>query len=174
MALTIIIESAGATTAQLITKFTEIKNKLSRPDPTNAVIEVAKLWSISYKGEGSAVGGWVQLAQHTIDERARLGFSAGPILIRQGSLESMTTAFFVQGREGSASSVTNYGKQSIATHASLSIANGTATLGVSGPKTVHQYGSKNIPARPFWFTDRNVILAARLGVINWIKKEVTE
>ncbi len=153
--------------------FTQILNKLSRPDPTKAVKQVATMWAHSYKSEGGQVGGWVQLAQSTVEDRERQGFSGRhPILIRQGSLYAMSTLFFMQGQQGQASAWSTYGGRSIRTSASLEINGGTAILGMSGPKTVHQKGNWTPPRRQYWFTDRNIILAARLGVIEWIRDEV--
>jgi hypothetical protein len=154
-------------------KVNQMLGKLGKPDVTRSVKHVAKMWAANYKTEGSQVGGWVQLAESTVREREKQGFSgAHPILIRQGSLYAMSTLFFMQGQAGSASGWSTYGNRSIRTTASLEITGGKATLGLSGPKTVHQKGNWTPPKRQYWFTDRNVVLAARLGVLEWIRDEV--
>lgn len=153
--------------------FKKITDKLRVPDPTRSVKRVAEMWGANYRTEGGQVGGWVALAQRTIEEREKQGFPGEhPILIRQGSLYAMSTLFFMQGQQGNASAWSTYGGRSVRTSASLDISGGTATLGMSGPLTVHQKGNWTPPKRPYWFTNRNVVLAARLGVIEWIKDEV--
>lgn len=153
--------------------FNKIMNRLQTPDPTRSVKRVAEMWAANYRQEGKMIGGWVALAQRTIEEREKQGFGGtSPILIRQGSLYAMSTLFFMQGQHGSASAWSSYGGRSIRTSASLDINGGTATLGMSGPLTVHQKGNWTAPKRQYWFTDRNIVLAARLGVIEWIEDEV--
>lgn len=172
MPLNIVIESDGNIPAAEAV-FKKITDKLRVPDPTRPVKRVAEMWGANYRTEGSQVGGWVALAQRTIEERERQGFPGShPILIRQGSLYAMSTLFFMEGRPGTASAWSTYGGRSVRTMASLDISGGTATLGMSGPLTVHQKGNWTPPKRPYWFTNRNVVLAARLGVIEWIKDEV--
>lgn len=171
MPLTIRIE--GGSTSQQQAVFDRIMKRLQVPNPTNAVKKVAEMWAHNYRSEGGMVGGWTQLAQSTVEDRQRQGFGgAHPILIRQGSLYAMSTLFFMQGQQGSSSAWSSYGGRSIRTSASLDITQGTATLGMSGPKTVHQKGNWTPPKRQYWFTDRNVILAARLGTLEWIRDEV--
>lgn len=172
MPITIIIEQPiGIEAAQ--EAFKGIITKLREPDPRNAVKRVAEMWAHNYRSEGSQVGGWVALAQSTVADREAQGFGgAHPILIRQGSLYAMSTLFFMQGRAGVDSATSMNDGRSIRTTASLDISGGTATLGLSGPKTVHQKGNWTPPRRQYWFTDRNVTLAARLGVIEWIRDEV--
>lgn len=155
--------------------FKTILTKLQEPNPSRAVKHVAEMWAHNYRSEGDQVGGWVALAESTVRQRESQGFAGRhPILIRQGSLYAMSTLFFMQGREGTASAWTTYRgeNRSVRTTATLSINDGTATLGLSGPLTVHQKGNWTPPKRQYWFTDRNVILAARLGVIEWIRDEV--
>lgn len=172
MAVQIIIESVGASFEQVRKVYDEMYAKLMKPDPTRAVKQVATLWSQNYRTEGSMVGGWPALAQSTIDDRMRQGFGAGPILIRQGSLYAMSTLFFMQAQRGSAQAWSTYGGRSVATQASLDITGGTATLSMAGPKTVHQTGKWTPPRRQYWFSDRNAVLSARIGVIDWIAEEV--
>lgn len=172
MPINIIIEP-GIGISEARHKFGLILNRLSRPDPRKAVKRVAEMWAHNYRGEGNQVGGWVALAQATVEAREKEGFGGShPILIRNGSLYAMSTLFFMQGQEGAASATTQSSGRSITTHASLSISNGVATLGMSGPLTVHQKGNWTPPKRQYWFTDRNVVLSARLGVIEWIRDEV--
>lgn len=172
MPLNIIIEpGVGISAAQHA--FKTIMGKLNTPDPRKSVQRVAEMWAHNYRSEGSQVGGWVALAQSTVEDREREGFGgAHPILIRQGSLYAMSTLFFMEGRQGTATSTSMNDGRGIRTTATLDISGGTATLGLSGPKTVHQKGNWTPPKRQYWFTDRNVILSARLGVLEWIKDEV--
>lgn len=175
MPIKIIIEQNDNNIQGIIDRYHKIYNKLMTPDPTRAVKQVATQWGLSYRNEGSGVGGWVALAQKTVDDRIRQGFGGEhPIMIRQGSLYAMSTLFFMAGQPGAAKGWSTYGGRSVATSASLSISGGTATLGLSGPKTVHQKGNWTPPARPYWFTDRTAVLAARLGVIEWIEQEVVQ
>lgn len=151
----------------------KILERLQRPDPRKSVQQVAKMWAANYRNEGSMVGGWAQLAASTQKDRADEGFGAAhPILIRYGSLYAMSTLFFMEGRAGSVSSVGSSDGRSIRTSASLDLSGGTAVLGMSGPKTVHQKGNWTPPKRQYWFTDRNIVLAARVGAIEWIRDEV--
>lgn len=172
MPINIIIEPGiGISEARFKTK--QIIDRLSKPNPQRAVKHVAEMWAHNYRSEGSQVGGWVALAQATVEDRQKEGFGGShPILIRHGSLYAMSTLFFMQGQEGSASASMQSSGRTITTHASLSISNGVATLGMSGPLTVHQKGNWTPPKRQYWFTDRNVVLSARLGVIEWIRDEV--
>lgn len=171
MPVNIIIK--GGDTRQQRAAVNRIMDKLRVPDPSKAVKRIAEVWALSYRGEGNQVGGWTGLAQSTMEERARQGFNpSGPILIRQGSLYAMSTLFFAQGRRGLASGWSTYGGRSIRTTASLEITNGVATLGLSGPKTIHQKGNWTAPKRQYWFTNRVAIQATRLGVVEWIKDEV--
>lgn len=172
MPINIFFENNGSTLG-MQQAFNRILGRLSRPDPKRAVKRVAEMWAHNYRGEGNQVGGWVALAQATVEAREKEGFGGShPILIRNGSLYAMSTLFFMQGQEGAASATTQSSGRSITTHASLSISNGVATLGMSGPLTVHQKGNWTPPKRQYWFTDRNVVLSARLGVIEWIRDEV--
>jgi hypothetical protein len=172
MAVKIIIENQGASFEKVKQVYDTIYSKLMKPDPTRAVKHVAEIWSQNYRTEGSMVGGWPALAQSTIDTRLRQGFGAGPVLFRQGSLYAMSTLFFMQGQKGTVQSWSTYGGRNIATSASLEINGGKATLSMGGPKTVHQTGSWTPPRRAYWFSDRNAIIAAREGTIEWIKDEV--
>jgi hypothetical protein len=173
MPINITIESVGTPISEVMRKIQAVYDKLMQPDPKRAVIKVAEMWAVNYRSEGRMVGGWPQLAQSTIDDRARQGFSGEhPILIRQGSLYAMSTEFFTKGQAGAARAYSNYGGRSISTNASLSIAGGAAMLGLGGPKVVHQTGNWTPPRRQYWFTDQNIIQAARLGVTEWITDEV--
>jgi hypothetical protein len=163
----------GVGTSKARFEINKMLGKLGRPDPTRAVKRVAEMWAHNYRSEGSQVGGWVQLAKSTVEDRQKQGFPGEhPILIRQGSLYAMSTLFFMQGQQGNAAAYSTYGGRSIRTSASLEITGGTAILGMSGPKTVHQKGNWTPPRRQYWFTNRPVVLAARLGVIEWIRDEV--
>lgn len=169
------IEQNGATPQMVQNRLTRIIDRLSRPDPTQAVKKVGDIWAMNYKTEGSYVGGWANLAYQTIRDREARGYGGEhPIMIRRGSLYAMSALFFAQGQPGSASASTNSSGNTATTNASLSIVNGTATLSLSGPLVKHQFGdpSTNLPARPYWFTNKQVVLAARLGVLDWIKREV--
>lgn len=175
MAVRIIIENRGASIATTARKIEAIHQRMQRPDPTRAVKKVAETWGLSFKREGAAVGGWTALAQATVDERIRQGYQGDhPILIRQGSLYAMSVLFFMAGRPGRATATSTYGGRPVTTSANLSIADGTATLGLSGPKTIHQKGEHGVPERPYWFSTTNAVLAARAGVIEWISKEALE
>lgn len=172
MPLTIVIESNGNIPAAR-KYFDTLMTRLQKPDPKRAVKRVAEMWAHNFKGEGSMVGGWAQLAQSTIEERERQGFGGThPILIRYGSLYAMSTLWFMDARPGIATSWSMNRGRPVATTASLDITDGTATLGLAGPKTVHQKGNWTPPKRQYWFTDRNIVLAARLGVLEWINDEV--
>lgn len=176
MAVLIDMQFDKASLDQVKAELKKMFKKLSKPNPTKAVQNVAQVWALSYREEGSGVGGWVGLAERTIEERQLQGFGDGPILIRGGALFSMSSLFFMRGRKGRASASTNYGKRYVRTTASLDIHDGVATMSMGGPKTIHQKGmrSKNLPARPFWFTDATTLRAARTGVIQWIIDEVTK
>lgn len=176
MPINIIIENVGASPRQVQEVFETVYGKLMRPDPTRAVKHVAEVWAVSYRAQGSLVGGWWRLADRTVEERVRQGFGSGPILRRSGSLYDSSIEFFLAGRPGSRSTSSHYGGRSITTTGTLNISDGTAVLGVSGPKTVHQVGSriKGIPVRQYWFNNRASQLGARLGVLEWINKEVLE
>jgi hypothetical protein len=172
MPITITIEQNAGIDAAM-QAFNLILKKLQVPDPRNAVKRVAEMWAHNYRSEGSQIGGWVALAQRTVEDREAEGFGGQhPILIRHGSLYAMSTLYFMQGKEGTAVSYGMNDGRAIRTSATLEISGDTATLGMSGPKTVHQKGNWTPPRRQYWFTDRNVILAARLGTIEWIRDEV--
>lgn len=172
MPLTIVIESSGnIPAAQKF--FDRMMSHLRKPDPTRSVKRVAEMWAHNFQGEGSMIGGWAQLAQSTIEQRERQGFGGThPILIRYGSLYAMSTLWFMNAKPGTATAWSQGSGRAVPTTASLDITDGTATLGLSGPKTVHQKGNWTTPKRQYWFTDRNIVMAARLGVLEWINDEV--
>ena len=175
MPIQIKIEQNGASMEQVRNRFNRITDRLSRPDPTQAVKKVGDIWALNYKQEGSMVGGWAALAHQTIRDREARGYPGEhPIMIRRGSLYAMSALFFAQGNPGSASASTNSSGNTATTTANLSIVGGTAHMSLSGPLVKHQFGdpSQNLPARPYWFTNKQVVLAARLGVLDWIKREV--
>lgn len=151
----------------------KIKDTVEHPDPRKAVEKVSDVWARSFAGQGSYVGGWAALAEHTIEQRRAQGFPPGPIMLRSGSLRDMATRFFNPAREGRGSSTSNYGSQTVTTVATLTLSkDGTATMGLSGKKVANQKGHGAVPARPFWFTDATTSRAAREGAIEWFKGEL--
>jgi|SRR5688500_8360914 len=174
MPINVIIENRGAPISEVRAAVDRIRDRLSRPDPTRAVKRLAEVWGVSYKQEGGLAGGWPSLADSTVEERLRQGFPAAPILRRSGSLYDMSIEFFMAGRPGASTRNSSYGGRTVPTTATLNINDGTATLGLSGPKVVHQLSKRSPPNRPYWFSERNSQTAARLGVIEWIEKEALE
>ncbi len=129
MPIQIKIEQRGSSIETVRQRYYRILNRLSKPDVSRSVKKVAEIWAVNYRSEGKQVGGWAQLAQQTVADRAKRGYGGEhPIMIRQGSLYAMSTLFFMQGQQGSASATTRSSGNSVTTRANLSMANGVAIL----------------------------------------------
>lgn len=141
-----------------------------------AVHEIAEEWDDNFRSEGSEVGGWAALAEATIKRRAAAGYPAWPILVRYGALRKVAIEGFMSANSsGSWASGDNYSGHN--TKGTLRLNKGEATLSAHGWKVANQWGHPNwrgkpIPARPFWYIDRNVRSSARDGVVRWIVDEV--
>lgn len=150
-----------------------------------ATHNVAGVFAQNYASEGGMVGGWPGLADYTLNIREWQGVPPGPILIRyeSGGLWSMAVDFFLTARAGSRASAggsypfKTWSDQTV--NAQLQVGDNRATLSLSGSyKLLNQWGHPNwgqmsdVPARPFWFVNDNVVREAREGVESWIQDEV--
>lgn len=162
-----------------------IVERLGRPEKglEEATHRVAGVFKDNYDSEGGLVGGWPELSEYALNIREWQGVPPGPILVRYGSLRSMAVDFFRTARSGSSDSAGSstpfktWSDQTVS--AQLGISGGVATLRLSGGyKLLNQWGHGNwgpmgdVPARPFWFVNDEVVRAARDGVEEWIKDEV--
>lgn len=140
---------------------------------------VARVWEKNFRTGGSAVGGWAQLAEATLNNRARQGMPSGPILIKYGALKSVVTEGFMEAN-GSGQWSRNDPYSDHSTRGRLTISKGVAKLSAHGWKIANQYGHSNgrgssdVPARPFWFVDRTVQAAARGAIEEWLEDEVLD
>lgn len=146
---------------------TMVKDRLAQPNPTESVKKVAEVWKQRFDAEGR--GNWPPLQPATVADRISKGYGAGPMLVRSRSLRHAALTLFLSGSPGTR---TWRDARGIPTTSSFSVSGGTATLEMSGVKIKHQTGNWNHPARPFWFTDPTTVEAAKIGIVEWIEKEV--
>jgi hypothetical protein len=162
--------------AELLSYLGSIADKLRSPDLNHSVNYVATYWGSSFRSEGSAIGGWADLAQRTVDDREAQGYNgSNPILYRYGSLYQTSTQFFARAKgSGSMSMDTPYDSRGITTTARLELSPGMAHLSLDGPKTSLQFAgirTRRAP-RPFWFVIPAVTMEARKGLERWIVEDV--
>ena len=117
------------------------------------------------EGRGFGLGGWDDLAESTIAERERKGFSGEhPILVRYGELRAITaTSLRTAGGSGTFGSTDPDGK-TIRVELNIGDNGGYATA--SGMKAWNQVPTRNAPARPFWFTTKTVTRAIRTRAVD--------
>lgn len=137
---------------------------------------IADIWRENFDSGGRLVGGWADLSERTMEERSQLGLNPSqPILYRYGNLRAIAVEFF-QGIATSSgwgwSSASDIGDGDMQAATYFRQGKDGATLSFSSVKAVHQYGSTNIPARPFWFVDDSIIGGARDVILDWLDKEV--
>lgn len=172
----ITVTITGGDTRQQIEYINRVRRRLQ--DPQGGLIAAANatagVWEDNFRTSGGEVGGWAELAQSTLDNRARQGMPSGPILIKYGALKAVVTEGFMEAKgPGSWSKNDPYSPHT--TSARLTINKGLATLSARGWKIANQYGYSNrryAPARPFWFVNRNVMAASKKAVEKWIADEV--
>lgn len=127
-----------------------------------ALNEAALVWQQNFVSEGIMVGGWMALAQKTIEERERLGFPGEhPILIRYGHLKMVTTdALIAATRPTTIAKTDSQGKQA-----------GVVIGANQGSVNVRAIGDKarNQGARPYWFVNSAVQQRARDGALGKVK-----
>lgn len=144
-----------------------------------ATNRVADAWRSSFDASGSMVG-WAPLSEVTNIIRESQGFPREvPILFRSGALRRVAVDKFQDAtRSGSWQKSDSYSRHT--TSGRLSIKDGVASLSVSGWKVTNQTGfsyrrgnrTVRVPGRPFWFVNDTVRYQARVGVAEWVKKEV--
>lgn len=145
---------------------------------SKAVQELAKVFDENFQSEGGKVGGWKPLADATIRRREYYGYPGEhPIMIRYSALRGVVAEDMKPGKPGRFSRSDNYSGH--VTQGSLDIDTDTAILTAKGWKVSNQYGFKNkygskTPARPFWFTNKHAVRAAKDGVVMWIVDEVVK
>ena len=144
-----------------------------------AINRIADMWLDSFDAEGSRVTGWQPLSEYTVMRREEDGYGGtNPILKRSGALKSVMVEGFTRiKRPGITSRNDTYSSQT--TRAGLALSgDGAVVITASGWKVSNQYDTSSQrfghPARPIWFVDKNVLTAARGGLVDWLANEVLE
>lgn len=134
--------------------------------------KIADVWKNWYDSEGE--GSWDPLAPGTEEERARQGFSpAHPILVRSGALRNAAVEELLRARGPLARTFNDNYSGSGTTITIGGGANGMV-INLHGRKVINHHGSRSRrpPARPIWFVDKEVLLAAADGAVEWLKDDV--
>jgi hypothetical protein len=145
-----------------------VKNLASNPDTSGMVREVAGVWAENFRGEGSMVGGWRELAESTQRLRESRGFPPDhPILVQTGTLRRVAIEYLL---------ASSGPRSAFGPGVALSYTTGplSAKLRVSGAKVDNQFrirdrrAGTSQPPRPFWFVNPQVNEAAARGLNKWL------
>lgn len=122
-------------------------------------------------GKGFGIGGWEPLAESTVRERERKGFSGDrPILIRYHDLRTISaTALRVAGGSGTFSATDPDGKT---VRMTLNVGRDGGHAQITGDKAWNQVETRTAPARPFWFTTATVTRAVRKRAVETLADNI--
>lgn len=155
---------------RVIRKLAHIHRTVNNPDTDEMVKGAASIWDANFRGEGSAVGGWIALSPMTRRVRAERGYDPEhPILVQTGTLQRVAISSLLAGSPGN-----SFGKGVSRSYIRRQMG---AELRVSGAKVDNQFrirqkGVMNQPPRPFWFVNAQVEAAVRDGLWRWLAKEL--
>lgn len=131
----------------------------------------ATLFDKNFLSEGSYVGGWASLSDRTIEERLRLGFKEGPILIRHGDLREITaTSLMTASGAGTFTKTDGQGKTIVVT---IEEAGSRLNVIAGGDKAYNQVPtSQGNPARPYWFANSGVLAALKASSVDKLAEAI--
>lgn len=130
-------------------KLIRAKRDLERRQPAHQKIKKrqVKRWRQQYQSEGAEYGGWAALALSTLEERARFGYGAGPILRRSGGTYRSAV------NQAQAGNVTDQSTQWIFRNQGGGMRGGPYPLSHHTGYPNPMSGRRPIPARPVWPID---------------------
>lgn len=161
--------------AQAMKQVEDIKNYVKSDDGRNEIAiaglrGMASLFDKNFVSEGSLVGGWADLSDKTIEERIRLGFSEGPILVRHGDLREITsTSLMTASGAGTFTKTDGQGKTIVVT---LAAHGGRLNVSAGGDKAFNQVATRTAPARPYWFVNNGVLTALKASSVEQLTEAI--
>lgn len=153
----------------------KVGEKLSEPRGglERATTEIGRYWRQNFDAEGAIAQSWPNLAQHTIEERLRQGYGAGPIMQRARGLYRVAGQMVEGANAGSVSYSTPYDpRNGHSIRGTVAYEKRSVTVTAEGPQVFNNWVGKYRPARPFWPVNARAGERARYGVWTWLLDEV--